>query len=652
MSKNAKYICSRCQKEFDDREYSYTQDKSKCILHCKKENWYTIVDNKKDWSQNSNSIKFFWGKIREIIKDRNEDELFKRGAALDLTYIIFPIFEKEYTEVDEDEDGTPHIQYWEGNFLDQNIVLEKSPTYRFDFPLNLSNSIFLDDADFSYYEFHKTTYFDNVYFMGSCNFTHTDFKQVSFKNVTFFNLVFFIYTKLNSYSYKAGDFENSIFHKDVEFYSVTFGEENSTQSFDLEFIKTKFKKVSFNKCIFNKSMSFNQETKLELLKIENANIDKLYINANVPSIFIIGEKHKINKFELAPNELENLLIYNYIVENDFILTDENRGKNEFIELKNLNLSESKFKGKVKIQFYDIEKRSAFYNTKFEDLADFYQTKFRHVVFERTDFKGVSVFSESEFCCNVDFKYTKFLEKSIFRDTIITGKLNLRDSIFNDNANFLDVTSSSRKVFNKKTEKYEFIGDASDIQVANRETARTIKNFFDTKNNIIEANRFYKLEMEEREKEIENNKNNILENIVFKLHSWSSNHSQDWVLALFWIISLTLGGSLISYLNCNINNNIFEKFFSGFIIIGIIFSINVHFVNWKKKISSAIICIYIVLYLFIAKDTSFERFSEIINPFSIMTSKDTLTFGMLLFKTIIAYLIYQFIISLRQNTKRK
>ena len=48
----------------------------------------------------------------------------------------------------------------------------------------------------------------------------------------------------------------------------------------------------------------------------------------------------------------------------------------------------------------------------------------------------------------------------------------------------------------------------------------------------------------------------------------------------------------------------------------------------------------------------DEFATNINPFSIMTSADKLTFTELVFKIIIAFLIYQFIISIRQNTRRK
>jgi len=69
--------------------------------------------------------------------------------------------------------------------------------------------------------------------------------------------------------------------------------------------------------------------------------------------------------------------------------------------------------------------------------------------------------------------------------------------------------------------------------------KKIKNFFDSSNNIIEANRFYKLEMQAKEEELnKNHKSNFLEWLIFKTHDISSNHSQRWFLSLFWIVILT------------------------------------------------------------------------------------------------------------------
>lgn len=52
------------------------------------------------------------------------------------------------------------------------------------------------------------------------------------------------------------------------------------------------------------------------------------------------------------------------------------------------------------------------------------------------------------------------------------------------------------------------------------------------------------------------------------------------------------------------------------------------------------------------DGDLKEFSNMINPFSIMTKGEDLDFTTMIYKIIIAYLIYQLIISIRQNTRRK
>lgn len=59
----------------------------------------------------------------------------------------------------------------------------------------------------------------------------------------------------------------------------------------------------------------------------------------------------------------------------------------------------------------------------------------------------------------------------------------------------------------------------------------------------------------------------------------------------------------------------------------------------------------LMFLFISY-TSLNTIADKINPFSIMTKDEPITFDGLIYKIIIAYLIYQLIISIRQNTRRK
>lgn len=585
MSKN---ICSVCNKEFEDKYFDKKQNK--CILHCEKDDWYDLNDNnEKDWSKSDEKIKYFWLNIRKHILDTLKDPDYRiEYYYVYLSNIVFPKFEKFYRDGNEIDGADPE---WNYNFCDEKTTFNINGNYDLKniegFYFN--NSVFLDIVDFSNYEF-KELFFKDVVFNEMCQFEKTTIEKISFKN-------------------------------------------------------NRFNKLNISNINFEKVLNFDKESSIKLLNIENCKIKELLIESDVP-IINLNEK-EIDKLVIKSNNLKSLTITNSIINKDFLLN--NKENNSKTKLDLLNFKESTFNGKVKIQFYNCIENANFYNTKFEDLADFYQSKFEEVNFERTDFKKISVFSECEFYGNVDFKYTKFLGIAIFRDTVISRELDLRNSIFDDEANFLDITSKKREM-----KKGQFVGQPKDIEVANRETARIIKNFYDNSNNIIEANRFYKLEMEKREKEL-NLKNNFFEWIIFKFHKISSNHSQDWTLALFWIINLTF---FYSYLNIQPNDKIlvFKIIFSCIPILVIAcMTIKIPEENkerrWLTTIPTTIVCYGFYGYL-VETDWQLSEFSKNLNPFSIMRGDEPITLGTLIFKIIIAYLIYQLIISIRQNTRRK
>ncbi|MCT7625897.1 hypothetical protein [Aliarcobacter butzleri] len=237
--------------------------------------------------------------------------------------------------------------------------------------------------------------------------------------------------------------------------------------------------------------------------------------------------------------------------------------------------------------------------------------------------------------NTEFN-TTFLDRLDFIDVEIKNKIDLQNSFIPTNSLFFGLKSSK-----------------GILDVANRETARKIKDSFEKQNNIIEANKYYALEMKEREKEL-SPKKDFFEWLVFKIHGLSSNHSQDWTLALFWIINLTF---FYSYLNIQPNDKIlvFKIIFSC-IAISVIACMTIKIPEenkerrWLRTIPTTIVCYG--FYGFFSQDWLLKCFSNKLNPFSIMTGNEELTFSGLIYKIIIAYLIYQLIISIRQNTRRK
>ncbi|MDN5113843.1 hypothetical protein [Aliarcobacter butzleri] len=256
----------------------------------------------------------------------------------------------------------------------------------------------------------------------------------------------------------------------------------------------------------------------------------------------------------------------------------------------------------------------------------------------TNFQKFVDLRESKFHININLDDSSFEDNVFFNQCKFSYELNLEDTIFYEKADFFKINLEKG--------------------VSNRETARIIKDSFEKQNNIIEANKFYALEMKEREKELEEDikkGKNIFEWLVFKIHGLSSNHSQDWTLALFWIINLTF---FYSYLNIQPNDKIlvFKIIFSC-IAISVIACMTIKIPEenkerrWLTTIPVTIVCYVLYGYL-VETDWSLAEFSKNLNPFSIMRGDEPITLGTLIFKIIIAYLIYQLIISIRQNTRRK
>ncbi|MCT7473734.1 MAG: pentapeptide repeat-containing protein [Aliarcobacter sp.] len=490
--------------------------------------------------------------------------------------------------------------------------------------------------------------------------------------------------------------ENEIKNDLTKFETIKFIDCTFSNCFSDDLIINKNCELIFEKCtiqgefrhIFCESIIF-KDSEIEKYYFNNPSEDKikikdlLFFNSKIDNLELEGvvlKKQLIknnNNIKEKFKEIKSLILKNCSIEKNFIIDSSERKKendSKRFKIKKLDLTNSTFEKdtKVKIQFCDVND-AIFYNTKFKDLADFYQSKFEKVNFERTDFEKISVFSESEFNCNLDFKYTKFLGKAIFRDTIVSGKFDLRNSIFDAEANFLDITSKSRKKYDEITNDYKFIGEPTDINVANRETARIIKNFYDNSNNIIEANRFYKLEMKKRMEEYNSLKKSdyrTFERLIFILHEWSSNHSQNWFLPFFWIVSLTFGYSLFAcdFTNNSINNKIIldliELTFDTTGVVTITFIINCiilaylsYLILEKDNVIIHPILIYLLvsfymLYVYFSSDLYLKSFANSLNPFSLMTGSEKITILGLCYKIAIAYLIYQLIVSIRQNTRRK
>lgn len=387
---------------------------------------------------------------------------------------------------------------------------------------------------------------------------------------------------------------------------------------------------------FNYPININQENKISTCNILFAS-DRTYVFKNCTFL---------EKLDLKELDLEKDLTFDKCTFNQEITFHKSCNSLIFINdcdfcSNNIDLSNRTFKSSLFFKDCKNIGKLNLQRSTIQGSASFSRSKFRTVDFERATFETAVAFNESTFYNDLDFKYTIFNSLVYLQDVVIQGKLNLKSTIFKDEVNFLGI----KKQDDKKLEPNN---------IENRETARIIKHSFEKLDNIIEANKFYALEMQKREEELSKEKN-WLDLIVFKFHKISSNHSQDWLLSLLWMINLTFVCTSFQFIEALDSHWLFLY---SFLSIGLIITSieGLAYLEIPKDYKGLFCVIFIFLnwisYSLITNDYTMCYASNNFNPFSIMTGKESLTFGTLIYKAIIAYLIYQFIISIRQNTRRK
>ncbi len=355
--------------------------------------------------------------------------------------------------------------------------------------------------------------------------------------------------------------------------------------------------IAFNNSVFygNIELENNECLKSKIIFFSNCITDNFIfkqIDVTKLGIFLCGFK----KLEVDSSEINNFYLEN------------NKTDNPFVDIKNTD--------------FDLININKFITNNF---------KISNIKSDITILSNMNI-------DNLNFSNNTFLDRLEFINVEIKNKIDLQDSFIPTNSSFFGLKSSK-----------------GIVDVANRETARKIKDSFEKQNNIIEANKFYALEMKEREKELEEDLKkgkNFFEWLVFKIHGISSNHSQDWLLALFWILNITF-----SLLTTQESIKIFENSLVAYIPIITMIVLGVITSNIDDK-KSLTIFLFLITFLnfgvfkIISKEHSLDCISQKINPFSIMTELSNIDFVTFVYKIIIAYLIYQFIVSIRQNTRRK
>ncbi len=560
---------------------------SKCILHCKKNDYQE--------DRHSGLLKEFYTEfikytIGELFKHTEflEDELSEENL---FTYFMSNDFNNE--------------QY--NNILNETIFIPSC----IHFPKR-------DSRDF--FDYQKIlNLFGQIHF----NFCEFYLSSLDLKNIKCFFQDCMFHDSWTLYNYCL--LEND---DDVIYQTCTFQKDisNYTPDKDKKLAIYDYSQFDYT-CQFNSSIKFNRvKFSMPLFKTNQYN----YLNDRTIGLLEFIQCTFEKKFEL--NKLKITLFTCF---------------------------DSLFNGKFEFKENEIDLFTV-YNTNFESISDLYGCKFKRFNIEKSIFNNFAGFEKCIFGTEnkldeevAVFKHTTFKDNFNIRDSKFLSGIDLRNTNLQGETNLLNAEINTNNT--------------------NRESFRVLKHSFDSIGNIIEANKYYQKEMKKREEELRRDlPSNLFEWCIFKIHGLSSNHSQNSLLALFWIYIISLFFALFvfyekedeylnkfnctfrnSWLNYTYNNDgLFD--FAIIIIIPIILGIIFTLINNYGKIGLWILfCLFWTgSYILITHDYSLSIVANSVNPFSIITEKGTLTLGELLYKIIIAYLIYQLIISIRQDTRRK
>jgi len=385
-----------------------------------------------------------------------------------------------------------------------------------------------------------------------------------------------------------------------------------------------------------------KDTKLSFIsrKESETSLDvEVYLRNNFQSVKF--NNCKFNYDLLINHNLDALTISKCIFEKKCYINNQYKNNNNEIKIDDILIEETKFKSNFKLHRVIIE-NFKIYDTDFLKNADFFKSHFKNtntkkITFNAINFHELALFGEAIFDRFLQFKYVTFKGYAHFRSTTFTEGLDLEYSNIEQEMNFFNIQKLDTSISKQNT---------------SQETYRIIKYQLQKVGSIIDSNKYHALELEKKKVTLsENPSKNLLEFLIFQIHFLSSKHSTDWFITLLWMINITF---LYSQYKILLNQGLSESFIIPF-ILNILFVISFFPSSESDKLYKIYrILISIPIYLMYSlgtKDYYLKCFSNNINPFSIMTGEETLTLSTLIYKMIIAYLIYQFIISIRQNTRR-
>ncbi len=609
--------------------YLIFETENKCILHCtknEKNNWYTLDEKKKLW--NPEKIQLFWKEIRKTLYQNKLNQQPKKSISF--FKIVFPIFE-EYLF-----DDSNSVDILSGNFLN-NV----SNSTKFKLSILFDNCIFLDDLDFYKYDFNHRVKFINCKCLKNLNFNSCIFgKELELgininKKLNFLSCDFYSTKLLLCGSIK------------VDFKTITASESLFLHITDNSCITIRDSKIKHFNII-------NIEEEEEELTLIDSLLEKI-----LPTNNTSHNKINIKDSKIISIEFEDLCINNFIIEKTNI---DKYANLHFAYFDYLEINGIKLNGNISIR-----------GSYFQNTCDAFNNN-DSVILKHIELIGNSKITISDIVSNnLELDSLSLIGTNNLNISNLNLKqLSITNCILNNAIinNIQFQKQSNTFISNSQLNSCHFLNvrwENTNLDSLDAESCNQIKHSYDSRGNIIEANKFYATEMRARSKE----KKSWKDNIIFKLHYLSSNHSQDWFRALLWIVFFTI---LFAIIMCDklptsldfitityydLKNKIIilhdKPNFIAILLMSLM-SLVLVLPIIKKYIKLNLILGLSTIFLLISYFNCCQNAngSELVSflNFSSLFKDTGKTFSIFMLNLVQGYLVYQFIVSIRQNTRRK
>ena len=421
------------------------------------------------------------------------------------------------------------------------------------------------------------------------------------------------------------------------------------------------------------------------------------------------DKDEIDLSYVCFHESYNFIYLNEILKKVGFINYSKKNEKIYCRInKRINFGNANFYKEMEFIRVTFEKRVNFEGANFYDNVNFHQAVFQEdkeglpveqygTIFEGVKFHGEAIFEDTSFEDDAKFFRVTFNKYTSFERTIFKKAFNLENSISKDLFYFFDVKIGNINLIGSDMQRMNFLNlknidsrkpELTKRNFKNKDSARFLKYHFELQNNITEANKYFTIEQEFfldslNDKSSPEPRKDINKVTVY-FNKYISYFGTDWVRPLFVLFGLgyffILLYSLFNLDSINEHRYIIIKSEDyKWMICGLFTSILSYLLYiWNHKFSNLLLLI--VLLYFIQALLTYANLRELsnsivtlLNPLNIFNQdlyyeynvnskyKEYLIninyfekialYGVIV-KFITVSIVYQFIMALRNSTRRK